>query len=175
MWWQHVPNSELYDNLLFISAYCANKINDDDDKVAARRMGLVGLCSWHPELPAGNVILWEPILFLFGGMIVLIVHIWPNSKDPLFSTTLFNHLSWLESVNRQRELQREIPITSTLQPKTVKIWRVGGLHAVPSLDTLSNPYLDIIGKLHLKHTRIYDALKDYTQNCSNSATLTKES
>jgi len=29
-WWQHVPNSELYDNL-----------PDVGDKVAARRMGLV--------------------------------------------------------------------------------------------------------------------------------------
>jgi len=44
-WWQHVPNSELYDNLPKVG-----------DKVAARRMGLVG----HPELPAGKVILWEP-------------------------------------------------------------------------------------------------------------------
>jgi len=48
-WWQHVPNSELYDNLPKVG-----------DKVAARRMGLVGHCSRHPELPAGKVILWEP-------------------------------------------------------------------------------------------------------------------
>jgi len=47
--WQHVPNSELYDNLPKVG-----------DKVAARRMGLVELCSRHPELPAGEVILWQP-------------------------------------------------------------------------------------------------------------------
>jgi len=40
-WWQHVPNSELYDNLPKVG-----------DKVSARRMGLVGHCSRHPELPA---------------------------------------------------------------------------------------------------------------------------
>jgi len=44
-WWQHVPNSELYDNLPEVG-----------DKVAARRMGLVGHCSRHPDLPAGKVI-----------------------------------------------------------------------------------------------------------------------
>jgi len=49
-WWQHVPNSELYDNLLKVGYI-----------VAARRMGLVRHCSRHPELPAGKVIiLWEP-------------------------------------------------------------------------------------------------------------------
>jgi len=47
--WQHVPNSELYDNLLKVG-----------DKVAARMTGLVGHCSRHPELPAGKVILWKP-------------------------------------------------------------------------------------------------------------------
>jgi len=30
------------------------------DKVAARRMGIVGHCSRHLELLAGKVILWEP-------------------------------------------------------------------------------------------------------------------
>jgi len=45
-WWQHVLNSELYDNLPEVG-----------DKVAARRMGLVRFCSRHPELPAGKVIL----------------------------------------------------------------------------------------------------------------------
>jgi len=48
-WWQHVPNSELYDNLPKVG-----------DKGEARRMGLVGHCSRHLELPAGKVILWEP-------------------------------------------------------------------------------------------------------------------
>ena len=28
------------------------------------------------------------ILFVFGRIIVLIIHIWPNSKDPLFGTAL---------------------------------------------------------------------------------------
>jgi len=45
-WWQHVPNSELYDSLTKVG-----------DKVAARRMDLLGHCSRHPELPAGKVIL----------------------------------------------------------------------------------------------------------------------
>jgi len=49
-WWHHVPNSELYDNLPEVG-----------DKVAARRTGLVGHCSRHPELLVGKVILWEPI------------------------------------------------------------------------------------------------------------------
>jgi len=31
-----------------------------EDKVAARRMDLVGHCSRHPDLPAGKVVLWEP-------------------------------------------------------------------------------------------------------------------
>jgi len=48
-WWQHVPNSKLYDNLPKVG-----------DKVAAGRRGLEGYCSRHPELPAGKVILWEP-------------------------------------------------------------------------------------------------------------------
>jgi len=45
-WWQHVPNSELYDNLPKVG-----------NKVAARKAGLVGHCSRQPELPAGKVIL----------------------------------------------------------------------------------------------------------------------
>jgi len=30
----------------------------------------------------------QTILFVFGGIIVLIIRIWPNSKDLLFSTAL---------------------------------------------------------------------------------------
>jgi len=48
--WQHVPNSELYNKNL-------PKVGE---KVTARKTGLVGHCSRHPELPAGKVILWEP-------------------------------------------------------------------------------------------------------------------
>ena len=47
-WWQHIPNSDLYGDL-----------PKAGDKVAARRMSLVGHCIRHPELPAEKVLLWE--------------------------------------------------------------------------------------------------------------------
>ena len=45
----HLPNTELYKGLPRIS-----------NKIANRRMRLAGHCHRHPELPANQVILWEP-------------------------------------------------------------------------------------------------------------------
>ena len=49
MWWQHIPNTDLYGDLPKVG-----------DKVAARRMSLVGHCIRHLELRAEKFLLWEP-------------------------------------------------------------------------------------------------------------------
>ena len=48
MWWQHIPNTDLYGDL--------PKVRDN---VAARRMSSVGHCIRHPELPAETGLLWK--------------------------------------------------------------------------------------------------------------------
>ena len=48
-WKDHVTNASLYGELPRVS-----------DKVAFRRLGLAGHCYRHPELPACQLVLWEP-------------------------------------------------------------------------------------------------------------------
>ena len=48
-WWQHIPNIDLYGNFPTVG-----------DKVAARRMSLVGHFIRHPDPSTKKVLLWEP-------------------------------------------------------------------------------------------------------------------
>ena len=46
-WWQYIPNTDLYGNLLKVG-----------DNVATKRMSLIGHCIRHPKLPVEKVLLW---------------------------------------------------------------------------------------------------------------------
>ena len=50
-WSERMPNVTLYGKLPKIG-----------DKIAARRLRLVGHCQRHPELGAHRLILWEPMV-----------------------------------------------------------------------------------------------------------------
>ena len=50
-WRDHVPNTILYGDLPCIT-----------DRIASRKLGIAGHCYRHKELPAGQLVLWEPSL-----------------------------------------------------------------------------------------------------------------
>ena len=49
-WSEHVTNKELYVGLPQMSV-----------RIASRRMQFAGYCDRHPHLPAGRLVLWEPL------------------------------------------------------------------------------------------------------------------